>query len=97
MRRRAKVDDNQAQIVSEFRARGCFVQSLAAVGAGVPDLLVGKGGKWILVEIKDGSKCQSARQLTPKEAEWILAVRNRGPVHVVETPADVSKVLGAQA
>lgn len=40
MRRAAKVDATQAQIVDALRAAGCKVLSLAAMGGGVADLLV---------------------------------------------------------
>lgn len=88
MRRRARVDDNHAEIVSALRQVGCHVQSLAAIGKGCPDLLVGYGGKWRVLEVKDGAKVQSARRLTQDEIDWIIAVKNRAPVHVVETVED---------
>jgi ribosomal protein S2 len=62
MRRAAKIDANQPLIVEALRKAGATVQSLAAVGQGVPDLLVGYRNKTALVEVKDGSKCPSARQ-----------------------------------
>lgn len=70
MRRAAKTDANQPAIVSAMRKAGATVQSLAAVGDGVPDLLVGHKGKTALVEVKDGSKPPSARQLTPDQKKW---------------------------
>lgn len=84
-RRAAKVDDNQQAIVAALRKVGCFVQSLAPVGSGCPDLLVGKAGRWTLLEVKDGSKPQSQRQLTPQQVQFVLAADGKGPVHVVET------------
>ena len=52
MRRAAKIDANQTELVEAFRTLGCSVLSLAAVGKGVPDLLVSiKGITW-LVEVK---------------------------------------------
>ena len=52
MRRAAKIDGNQTELVEAFRTLGCSVTSLAAVGKGVPDLLVSiKGITW-LVEVK---------------------------------------------
>lgn len=52
MRRASRVDGNHAEIVDSFKKLGCSVLSLAAVGKGVPDLLVAiKGITW-LVEVK---------------------------------------------
>ena len=56
MRRAAKIDANQTQVVIALRAAGATVQSLAAVGVGVPDLLVGFRGQTYLMEVKDGQK-----------------------------------------
>lgn len=70
IRRAAKVDRNQAEIVAALRAIGAKVTSLAAVGNGVPDLLVLYRRVWHLLEIKDGSKPPSARKLTPDQVTW---------------------------
>jgi hypothetical protein len=70
MRRAAKVDANQAEIVEALRAIGCTVQLLHMVGQGCPDLLVGyRGHNWLL-EVKDGNKPPSRRRLTDDEQEW---------------------------
>lgn len=53
MRRAAKVDKNQTEIVAALRAAGASVVPLHAVGNGCPDLLVGYGGKNLLIEVKD--------------------------------------------
>ena len=45
MRRAARTDSNHEEIVKALRAVGATVQSLAGVGHGVPDLLVGYQGK----------------------------------------------------
>jgi Holliday junction resolvase len=92
MRRAARVDDNQAEIVAALRKCGCTVQSLAALGSGVPDLLVGRGGTNYLLEVKDGSKPKSARELTPDELRWLHAWR--GSAAVVETVEDALKEVG---
>ena len=86
MRRAARTDANHRQIVDALRAVGCKVRSLAALGGGIPDLLVLgrmalqiKGGepaigKWVrpvfLLEVKDGSKSRSRRRLTPAEQQF---------------------------
>jgi hypothetical protein len=81
--RAAKVDANQVQIVEALRAAGATVQSLAMVGQGVPDLLVGFAGKTLLLEVKDGSKIPSARRLTEQQLVWHGAWRG-GPLAVVD-------------
>ncbi len=98
MRRAAKKDDNHASVVQALRQVGAFVQDLGGVGQGCPDLLVGFRGAWHLLEVKDGSKVPSARRLTPAEVEFVVGLRNRAPVHVVESPEQavgvVSRVTG---
>ena len=50
---------------------GVTVHSLAGVGCGCPDLLVGAEGQTFLVEVKDGEKRPSHRTLTPDQRTWI--------------------------
>ena len=66
MRRAARVDENQGLIVKALRACGATVR-VVSQGDGIPDLLVGYRGHTILMEVKDGNKPPSARQLTPAE------------------------------
>lgn len=94
MRRAAKVDANQAQIVSALRAAGASVSSLAPVGQGVPDLLAGFRGQNFLLECKDGRRRPSERTLTPAQQEWIASWR--GTVHVVLCPEDALKAIGIE-
>jgi hypothetical protein len=70
MRRASRVDDNQAEIVAALRKVGASVQSLASIGKGCPDLLVGFNGRTYLMEIKDPTKPKSDIQLTPDQREW---------------------------
>jgi hypothetical protein len=70
MRRAAKVDANQADIVAALRMAGATVQPLHAVGKGCPDLLVGYQRANYLLEVKDGSKVPSAQKLTEDQVEW---------------------------
>lgn len=84
MRRAAKVDGNHAAIVAAIRRTGASVQSLAAVGGGVPDLLVGYLGTNLLLEVKDGAKAPSKRRLTPDQVAWHSDWR--GKVYVVTSP-----------
>jgi hypothetical protein len=83
VRPRARVDANQPEIVKALRAAGASVQSLANLGGGVPDLLVGWRGVNLLFEVKDGAKRPSARRLTPDEERWHR--KWRGQVFVVES------------
>jgi hypothetical protein len=68
--RQRRTDANQPEIVKALRKAGAFVQSLHAVGNGCPDVLVVRGDRMILLEIKDGSKPPSARSLTTAESDW---------------------------
>ncbi len=70
MRRAARVDENQKQIVAVFRAAKVTVADTSKVHGGYPDLTIGYLGYNILVEIKDGNKPPSARKLTPKQIEF---------------------------
>lgn len=81
------MDANQSSIVKDLRALGFTVQSLADIGDGCPDIVVGKGGLNWLFEIKDWKQPPSKRKLTPKEKLWHQTWR--GQVCVVETVKEV--------
>lgn len=84
MRRRGRVDANQRAIVAALRQIGATVQSLADIGHGCPDLLVGYRSRTWLLEVKDGAKLKSKRTLTADEEAWISAWKG-APVFVVES------------
>ena len=88
MRRAARIDANQPSVVAALRSSGCSCVSLAGVGEGVPDLLVGvptdAGGETHLVEVKDGSKVASARYLTRWQAVFHESWRG-APIVVLES------------
>lgn len=92
MRRAAKVDANHGDIVKALRNYGASVQSLATVGSGVPDLLVGVDGRNVLLEVKDGSLVPSRRKLTPDEFAWHQSWRGE-PVIVVYSATDALSKL----
>jgi hypothetical protein len=92
VRRFAKVDANQAEIVAALRAAGATVQPLHTIGQGCPDLLVGVGGRSYVLEVKDGRKVPSARKLTPDEVKWFAAWK--GHAVVVESAKDALKAIG---
>ena len=94
MRRAAKTDANHSEVVKALRQIGCSVASLASVGCGIPDLVVGyRGVNWLL-EVKDGSKPPSARKLTDDEAAFMAAWR--GQYAVVETVEQAIAVVTAR-
>jgi Holliday junction resolvase len=70
MRRAANIDANQPDIVKALRQAGASVTSLAGVGNGVPDLLVGIRKVTTVFEVKDGAKVPSKRKLTEDEQKW---------------------------
>lgn len=82
------------------RGVGASVLSLAAVGDGCPDLVIGYnhpryGRINLLSEIKDGDKPPSERKLTDDQArfhrEW------RGQACVVESVEQLYRLLGVTA
>lgn len=89
----SRVDANQAEIVESLRKAGCFVQSLATIGKGCPDLMVGHGYKWFVMEVKDGAKAPSARKLTPDEQAWHDRARLFAPVHIVESVEQALQII----
>lgn len=93
MRRAARVDANQEAIVDALRVHGATVQSLAAIGAGCPDLLVGFGGQNFALEVKDPAKPPSHRRLTVEQRLW--HARWQGQVETVLTSADALAAIGA--
>jgi len=90
MRRAARIDANQAEIVAALEACGCTVLSLAEHGRGCPDLLVGLRWRNVLLEVK-GPK----GKLTPDQraflAEW------RGEWYVVSSVAEALAVFRVKA
>lgn len=92
MRKRAKVDANHGEIVAALEVVGASVRSLASVGDGCLDLLVGFRGTNYYMEVKDGSKPPSARKLTGDEQDEID--RWRGQCCVVECVDDAYRAIG---
>lgn len=85
MRRAAKIDATQIAIVKALRKAGCQVESLAAVGRGVPDLLVARAMKIWLVECKTGNA-----GLTPAQRKWHVL----WPVHICRSPEEALRAVG---
>jgi hypothetical protein len=98
MHKRGKLDSNHKAVVDALEARGAEVQSLASLGGGVADLLVsatyGRTTRYkalTLLEVKDGDKAPSRRELTPDQIAW----HKRFPVTVVNSPQEaITAVFG---
>ena|SRR5579885_303872 len=94
MRRAAKIDANHGEIVDALTKAGCSVESLASMGGGVPDLLVGRGGVNYLLEVKDGSKPPSEQKLREDQRKFFQ--RWRGHRIIVESVGDALAAVGLQ-
>ena len=93
MRLAARVDANHVAVVHALRQYGASVESLAAVGKGVPDLLVGFRRQFVLFEIKDGAKPASKRKLTEAQVAWHKQWEGF-PVFIVTSPMHAVVTLG---
>jgi len=94
VRRAAKIDANQSGIVKLAWRIGATVQSLAAVGNGCPDLLLGYRGVNYLVEVKDGSLARSRRQLNERQESWHQ--RWSGAVVIIGSDEELMALLCAK-
>ena len=88
-----RVDENQTAITKTLRKAGASVQSLASVGKGCPDLLVGYGGDNYLLEIKNPDKPIKDRALTEDQVVWHSTWN--GIINIVETAEQALKVVDA--
>lgn len=79
------MDLSQAAIVAALRKAGCQVQTLAAIGQGVPDLLAGRASRLWLIECKTGRG-----DLTPAQRKWHAL----WPVHICRTPEEALRAVG---
>ena len=91
MRKNAKVDANQKEIVKALRAAGATVTHTHAIGKGFPDICVGLRGVNYLMEIKDGSKPKSAQALTNDEHNWHVCWR--GQVAIIRSVDEALDVI----
>lgn len=87
MRRASKIDANHREIVTALRKAGCSVLSLAALGKGAPDLLIGHKGRNVLIEVKR-PKGKLNEQQKAFKAIW------RGDLCVVRSIDDALLILG---
>ena len=68
MRRAARRDNGEQDIIKAMRACGAFVKVIN--DEGTFDLLCWYNGRTLLLEIKDGTKPPSARRLTDAEQKF---------------------------
>jgi hypothetical protein len=67
MRKIARTDRNQQELMDTARAVGCTVHDTHQLGGGFPDFLMFLNGKVLMIEVKDGDKPPSAQALTKQE------------------------------
>ena len=93
MRKRARVDSNQSEIVKALRSIGCSVLPTHQLGAGAPDIAVGLRGHTLFLEIKDGDKPPSEQQLTQDEQRFMREWRGHYAVvhNVIEAIDEVRR------
>lgn len=91
-KRAARIDANQPEIVKALRDAGCSVFVTSDVGQGFPDIVVGCRGQNYLIEIKDGAKPPSKRQLNALERKF--SDQWRGQYTVVLDVADALFEVG---
>lgn len=92
-RLRAKTDANHAAIRDALRANGWHVEDTARLGGGFPDLVAIRHGIVEFIEIKDGRKPPSKRQLTPLEQVTVLKFHAAGKRILVLESVDQAKEL----
>ena len=95
MRRAARADVNQHELVKFIRKMGASWQHTHAI-PGALDGILGYRGIDIRVEIKDPDQPPSRRTLTPAEEKTIDEWKGRPPV-IIETEADVVALLAKLA
>jgi hypothetical protein len=95
MRRAARKDANHNTITATLTSVGAEVFETHQV-PGLLDVLVAFRGRLTWLEIKDGAKPPSERQLTPAEAETIARLTRVGaPVAVVIDAESALRAIGA--
>lgn len=93
MRRAARTDANQKEIVNALRRVGATVHDTSRLGEGFPDIVAGYRSINYFLEVKDGSKPPSQKKLTEAEAKWHSEWS--GQSAVVESVDEALRVIGA--
>lgn len=82
-----KVDRNHGPVVDAFELAGCSVLSIASVGNGAPDLVIGCAGRSHLVEVKPDTRVKAVSNQRANQVAWATKWRG-GAVHVVRTTSE---------
>ena len=92
MRRAARVDSNHSELVRFARSLGAIIEVIPGSNSspGRPDLLVGFRGRTFLLEVKDGSKPPSERELSDNEQKQQVSwnLHCPGIYRIVTSPKD---------
>ena len=97
MRRAARTDGNHKSILAALERAGWEIVDLSRVGQGVPDLLAVRASHAVLIEIKDGAKSASRRQLTDQQRAFHTRMALAGwAVWVVTSDTD-ERIWGINA
>lgn len=86
MRRAARIDSTQPEIVKAIRKIGGEVTHLHAAGQGIADIAVSYRQKWFFFELKSPGGKQNPDQLA-----W--AAKQRAPVYVISSPLEAIRFL----
>lgn len=90
--RAKKIDDNQNLIVRQLRRCGVSVAITSMVGNGFVDLVLGFRGRNYLIELKDGNKSASRKQLTDDEKDFFDSWN--GQVNKAESFDEIKLIIG---
>lgn len=84
-----RVDAPHKAVMQALRKTGWIVFDTSRIGRGFPDLVMAKAGRVVFVEVKDGTKPPSARQLTNAEAKFYNEFLTAGAqVRIVNSVSD---------
>lgn len=92
MRKRARHDRNQSEIVTILRAHGISVLDTSFLGGGAPDIVTGFRGENRMCEIKDELQHMSDRKLTQMQIEF--HARWKGKIEVITSPVQALRIHG---
>lgn len=103
-----KRDANHGEVVATLKRAGVYVIDLAAVGGGIPDLLVAYQGHLSFLEIKNPERRQGnnrvvkgvpvyvADDLSDSQALWLAEYGDKGPpIRIVYSGAEALAAIGA--